>query len=80
MAEKPWQDGWVVVPEVRAMRETVYGVKTHYVHAGEGEPPDSLSRRRARRVRGERLAPHDSRALSPLPRLRHRLDREWWDR
>jgi pimeloyl-ACP methyl ester carboxylesterase len=27
-----------VVPQVRALRETVYGVKTHYVHAGEGEP------------------------------------------
>jgi pimeloyl-ACP methyl ester carboxylesterase len=33
-----WQDGWVVVPQVAAMRETVYGVKTHYVHAGDGEP------------------------------------------
>ncbi len=33
-----FQEGWVVVPEVRCMRETVYGVKTHYVHAGEGEP------------------------------------------
>ena len=30
--------GWVVVPEVRALRETVHGVKTHYVFAGEGEP------------------------------------------
>src|SRR5688572_6434512 len=29
---------WVVVPQVRGMRETVYGLKTHYVHAGEGEP------------------------------------------
>ncbi|CDO38651.1 alpha/beta fold hydrolase [Novosphingobium sp. KN65.2] len=28
----------VVVPVVRALRETVYGVKTHYVAAGEGEP------------------------------------------
>lgn len=28
----------VVVPQVRAMRETVYGVRTHYVEAGEGEP------------------------------------------
>jgi pimeloyl-ACP methyl ester carboxylesterase len=35
---KEWQEGWVVVPQVAAMRETVYGVKTHYVHAGEGEP------------------------------------------
>jgi pimeloyl-ACP methyl ester carboxylesterase len=33
-----WQDGWVVMPQVAAMRETVYGVKTHYVHAGNGEP------------------------------------------
>lgn len=32
------QSAWVVVPQVRALRETVYGVKTHYVHAGEGEP------------------------------------------
>lgn len=38
MATKPWQSGWVVVPQVRAMRQTIYGVKTHYVHAGEGEP------------------------------------------
>ncbi|HEY7064174.1 MAG TPA: alpha/beta hydrolase [Chloroflexota bacterium] len=38
MAQQPWQDGWVVVPAVRGLRETVYGVKTHYVHAGEGEP------------------------------------------
>lgn len=30
--------GWVVVPQVRAMRETTYGVKTHFTHAGEGEP------------------------------------------
>jgi pimeloyl-ACP methyl ester carboxylesterase len=37
MAQK-FQDGWVVVPQVRALRETVYGIKTHYVHAGEGEP------------------------------------------
>jgi pimeloyl-ACP methyl ester carboxylesterase len=29
---------WVVVPQVRGMHQTVYGVKTHYVHAGEGEP------------------------------------------
>ncbi|MGK2931865.1 MAG: alpha/beta fold hydrolase [Solirubrobacterales bacterium] len=28
----------VVVPHVRAMRENVYGVHTHYVEAGEGEP------------------------------------------
>ena len=32
------QDAWVVVPQVRAMSETVYGVKTHYVVSGEGEP------------------------------------------
>jgi pimeloyl-ACP methyl ester carboxylesterase len=38
MAEQAFQSGWVVVPAVRAMRETVYGVKTHYVQAGEGEP------------------------------------------
>jgi 2-hydroxy-6-oxonona-2,4-dienedioate hydrolase len=38
MARNPWQSGWVVVPQVRALRETVYGVRTHYVHAGEGEP------------------------------------------
>src|SRR5262249_8816195 len=33
-----FQSGWAVVNEVRALHETVYGVKTHYVHAGEGEP------------------------------------------
>ncbi len=32
------QSGWVVVPTVRALRETVYGVRTHYVMMGEGEP------------------------------------------
>jgi pimeloyl-ACP methyl ester carboxylesterase len=32
------QHGWVVVPAVRSVAETVYGVKTHYVHAGAGEP------------------------------------------
>jgi pimeloyl-ACP methyl ester carboxylesterase len=31
-------DGWVVVPVVAGRHETVYGVKTHYVHAGDGEP------------------------------------------
>jgi pimeloyl-ACP methyl ester carboxylesterase len=35
---QPFQEGWVTIPVVRAMRETVYGVKTHYVHAGDGEP------------------------------------------
>lgn len=34
-AEQDWQ---VVVNEVRARHETVYGVKTHYVTAGDGEP------------------------------------------
>jgi len=38
MASQALQDGWVVVPQVRALRETVYGVKTHYVVAGGGEP------------------------------------------
>jgi pimeloyl-ACP methyl ester carboxylesterase len=38
MANQVFQDGWVVVPQVRSLRETVYGVKTHYVVAGEGEP------------------------------------------
>lgn len=38
MASSRLQSGWVVVPQVRGMRETVYGVRTHYVHAGEGEP------------------------------------------
>ena len=35
---KSFEDGWVVVPHVAALRETVYGVKTHFVHAGQGEP------------------------------------------
>jgi pimeloyl-ACP methyl ester carboxylesterase len=38
MATRVGQPGWVVVPQVEGLRETVYGVKTHYVHAGEGEP------------------------------------------
>lgn len=33
-----FQDGWVVVPQVAALHEVVYGVRTHYVHEGEGEP------------------------------------------
>ncbi len=33
-----FQSGWVVVPQVRSLYETAYGVKTHYVTAGEGEP------------------------------------------
>lgn len=32
------QSGWVIVPQVRARYESVYGVKTHYSAAGEGEP------------------------------------------
>jgi pimeloyl-ACP methyl ester carboxylesterase len=35
---QPYQSGYVVVNEVRARHETIYGVKTHYVHAGDGEP------------------------------------------
>jgi pimeloyl-ACP methyl ester carboxylesterase len=38
MPEQKFQSGWVIVPQVRGLRETVYGVKTHYVTAGEGEP------------------------------------------
>jgi pimeloyl-ACP methyl ester carboxylesterase len=38
MVQAPWQSDWVIVPQVRALRETVYGVKTHYVVAGEGDP------------------------------------------
>jgi pimeloyl-ACP methyl ester carboxylesterase len=38
MAENAFQSGWVIVPAVRALRETVYGVRTHYVTMGEGEP------------------------------------------
>jgi len=38
MAAPIVQSGWVVVPQVEGLRETVYGVKTHYVHAGDGEP------------------------------------------
>lgn len=33
-----FQSNWVVVPQVRSLFETVYGVRTHYVTAGEGEP------------------------------------------
>src|SRR5579884_2680806 len=29
---------WVVVPAVRSVLETAYGVRTHYLHAVEGEP------------------------------------------
>lgn len=33
-----FQSGWVVVPQVRSLYESAYGVKTHYVTAGQGEP------------------------------------------
>lgn len=33
-----FQSNWCVVPTVRSLSETIYGVKTHYVTAGEGEP------------------------------------------
>lgn len=35
---KSFQSNWCVVPTVRSLNETVYGVRTHYVTAGEGEP------------------------------------------
>ena len=38
MAQQAVRSAWVVVPQVQALRETVYGVKTHYTHAGEGDP------------------------------------------
>jgi pimeloyl-ACP methyl ester carboxylesterase len=33
-----FESNWCVVPAVRSLYETVYGVKTHYVCAGKGEP------------------------------------------
>jgi pimeloyl-ACP methyl ester carboxylesterase len=36
--QRAYRSAVVVVNEVRARYETVYGVKTHYVHAGDGEP------------------------------------------
>lgn len=33
-----FQSNWVVVPQVRSLYETAYGVRTHYVTAGQGEP------------------------------------------
>ena len=33
----PFHSRSVVVPQVRALSETVHGVRTHYVEAGEGE-------------------------------------------
>ena len=38
MATSAFESGWVIVPTVRALRETVYGVRTHYVAMGAGEP------------------------------------------
>lgn len=38
MPDGSFQSAWVVVPQVRGLRETVYGVKTHYLQAGAGEP------------------------------------------
>ncbi|SFL30966.1 alpha/beta fold hydrolase [Geodermatophilus ruber] len=34
----PFRSRSVVVPQVRALSETVHGVRTHYVEAGEGDP------------------------------------------
>lgn len=39
MGEHRLQEGWVVVPQVQAMTETVYGVRTHYVHSTQGGRP-----------------------------------------
>jgi pimeloyl-ACP methyl ester carboxylesterase len=38
MTNSALQSGWVTVPQVRARYECVYGIKTHYTFAGEGEP------------------------------------------
>ena len=38
MQRNDYSSRTVVVPQVRAMRENVYGVHTHYVESGEGEP------------------------------------------
>lgn len=38
MADKSLQEGYVVVPVVQGMRQALYGVRTHFVHAGDGEP------------------------------------------
>ena len=38
MPDNAFQSGWVIVPAVRALREAVYGVRTHYVAMGEGDP------------------------------------------
>jgi pimeloyl-ACP methyl ester carboxylesterase len=35
--EKPYRSRYVVVPAVRGMRKTVYGVRTHFIEAGQGE-------------------------------------------
>jgi len=32
------ESGYVVVPVVQAMHESLYGIRTHFVHAGQGEP------------------------------------------
>jgi len=33
-----FESNWVIVPQVRGLYETAYGVRTHYVCAGQGEP------------------------------------------
>jgi pimeloyl-ACP methyl ester carboxylesterase len=38
MTNSALQSGWVIVPQVRARYESVYGVRTHYTFAGDGEP------------------------------------------
>lgn len=38
MSNVQLQSNWTVIPQVRAMETTVYGVKTHYSTAGHGNP------------------------------------------
>lgn len=38
MAAHSFESNWVIVPQVKGLYETVYGVRTHYVCAGAGEP------------------------------------------
>jgi pimeloyl-ACP methyl ester carboxylesterase len=38
IANQPFEEGYVVVPAVQALNGAVYGVRTHFVFAGEGEP------------------------------------------
>lgn len=68
------QSAWVVVSQVRALKETVYRVKAHYVRADDGSPSSSSTgaarvpqRRAAGRGRARALNTRSSGYARGLP-------------